>query len=484
MCLVLIFNIAIPKQKPVKAEGVLATGVYLFFVACCEKLGIDLIVDNEGTINAFKGFWSDVCDGFNEMSESVKETFETCSTAWNGIYPVVVSVAKEKFVEVGVTIADWFTEKWSSFFGGSGGNTYSPTATLGTVTPLNEDGYVGFTDETAFTFSYPNENLNFVYYPFNNCNLFVYNRFSQDDLPDSYTFSYGNISDFWGSVIVADNGLSFYSIYKNWFHNSIAGSNFSFSWDNFHLNSWYSCSNSKFPKVFYTYDTTSSNSSNSVYTNFFYKDGVVYSIINSGNKYYLADSNGVRYDDNEFDSSRQLTNWFRQLCGFVTSSTITDTDIPYNPDQEQEEDRPGIISGPDIDLQVRDYINSIPDDATVDLTVAGTIDQAATIDDTSPIIYPGQLDLPSVHSDMWYDRFPFCVPFDIINLFTQFGAEAEAPRFHILVLPENSFGLNNEDIYFDIDFSQYHILVKILRIFLAAGFALWLLSITRKVIGS
>ena len=66
----------------------------------------------------------------------------------------------------------------------------------------------------------------------------------------------------------------------------------------------------------------------------------------------------------------------------------------------------------------------------------------------------------------------------------QFSATAEAPSFHILILPENSFGLDNDDIYVDLDFADYHILVKIVRLFLAAGFALWLLKITRKVIGA
>ena len=99
-------------------------------------------------------------------------------------------------------------------------------------------------------------------------------------------------------------------------------------------------------------------------------------------------------------------------------------------------------------------------------------------------IYPADLPQINAPSNLWTDKFPFCLPFDIYNLFASFSAAPEIPEFHILVLPENSFGLKNEEIYFDVDFEPYDKLVKIFRFFICAGFVVFLILITRKLIGS
>ena len=120
-----------------------------------------------------------------------------------------------------------------------------------------------------------------------------------------------------------------------------------------------------------------------------------------------------------------------------------------------------------------------------DANLQDLADNPSAVWDTAATgVYSGDIDLPSVPGNVWSDKFPFCIPFDIVRLFTSFAEEAEAPHFHFCVIPENSFGLQNEAIYWDIDFADYDILVKILRVFIALAFTLWLIMITRKVIGA
>lgn len=90
--------------------------------------------------------------------------------------------------------------------------------------------------------------------------------------------------------------------------------------------------------------------------------------------------------------------------------------------------------------------------------------------------------MPSYDGNILATKFPFCIPFDIIHLFTNFSAEVEAPELHFVVLPANSFNLGNEEFCIDIDFQDYHVIVQLLRFFIAAGFVLWLMVVTNRVL--
>lgn len=492
MCLVVIFNFIIPKQKPVKAEGVLATGIYLFFVAMCEKIGIDLIVDNENTIAMFNDFWDDVRNGLVEawdrfidgdvgpMTKSVQEYWQK----------VVYTFDKSDFNDYAESLKDWLLDEIDLeeivLRDPEHGGYSVPSLNFSSVTPSNADGFIGFTPETAFTFSYPDNNdLDYMIYPFHDCILTIYNRYTS--LPNSPYTNFGiSPRGLQGYSITSSDGLSFYSINYKWYSSfSPCGSTFTLSNYRYYYGATvYSCDHwPNFSDVFNTYETNFKNSDTQCYANFFYKDSVTYVIKNSGNVYFLEDLEGNRYDDNTFDSRTALTDWFRNLCGFVTGE-VSSTDIPYDPDDVNQEDEPFIWIPDDLASSVADLINSLPVDADVDVTVPKTIEAAKEMYNEHPTIYPGTIDLPISSDDMWYDRFPFCIPFDIVRLFTQFSDDSEAPQFHFVILPEDSFGLGNDEIGCDIDFSDYNILVQIMRIFLAAGFALWLLGITRKVIGS
>lgn len=97
-------------------------------------------------------------------------------------------------------------------------------------------------------------------------------------------------------------------------------------------------------------------------------------------------------------------------------------------------------------------------------------------------LYNSSFDLPAYDGNKWATKFPFCIPFDIIHLFSGFSALAEAPEFHFIVLPENSFGLQNDEFSIDVDFEDFNVIVQLLRFFIAVGFLLWLMVITNHLI--
>lgn len=89
--------------------------------------------------------------------------------------------------------------------------------------------------------------------------------------------------------------------------------------------------------------------------------------------------------------------------------------------------------------------------------------------------------MPSYDGNQLANKFPFCIPFDVYNLVSNLVAEPEAPQFHWLVLPANSFGMSNDNFYIDLDFTPYNFLVQLMRFFIAAGFVVWLMVKTKDL---
>ena len=87
----------------------------------------------------------------------------------------------------------------------------------------------------------------------------------------------------------------------------------------------------------------------------------------------------------------------------------------------------------------------------------------------------------SYDGNIFATKFPFCIPFDVYNLVSNLVVEPEAPQFHWLVLPANSFGMTNDDFYIDLDFTPYNFLVQLMRFFIAIGFVVWLMVKTKDL---
>lgn len=119
---------------------------------------------------------------------------------------------------------------------------------------------------------------------------------------------------------------------------------------------------------------------------------------------------------------------------------------------------------------------------TVDKDKTDTKDD--TKDDTSdnPNTKPKKPSIPSMSLPeiLFKEKFPFCLPWDIYNLFVGLQAEAEAPRF-VMPFKFERLGIDDEIV---IDFSDYEEQIKIIRFFTGAMFVLALVMISRKIIGA
>lgn len=248
-------------------------------------------------------------------------------------------------------------------------------------------------------------------------------------------------------------------------------------------------------------------SSNRYYPNIkmdIFKDrsGYLYRVAQTDNgKYaFVGYSNSSEIWNNRFfDSLYDLYAWYYSECGLGLNNTAG----VYVPG-DSTNDIPGVtVEDPARTQELLDGINARDADSDLTAVYPGTdskleeleANPEAVIVDSGDVeaypavyegVYQGDIELPSVDGHLWSTKFPFCIPFDIINMINGFQSSAEAPCFEFLVIPENSFGLDIEDQYITIDFSDQNlnIFIQILRFFLSAAFVIWLIILTRKVIGA
>jgi len=98
-----------------------------------------------------------------------------------------------------------------------------------------------------------------------------------------------------------------------------------------------------------------------------------------------------------------------------------------------------------------------------------------------PTTQPADLPDLSIPQIIFTKKFPFCLPYDIYNVFAQLVVPAEPPIFE-LELPFSKFGLHDEAL--TIDFAQYDELATITRWGLSVIFIIGLILVTRKLIGA
>ena len=128
---------------------------------------------------------------------------------------------------------------------------------------------------------------------------------------------------------------------------------------------------------------------------------------------------------------------------------------------------------------------TVPDDLVKsnDMTTLNEMTKADVIEYVDTASYPDGV--PKIDSSGLFDKFPFCIPYDIYNLFRGFSGNATPPKFSIpFRYGEQSDGTYLVDYNFEIDFSQYELLAQILRWYISISFTAWLVLITRKVIGN
>lgn len=127
--------------------------------------------------------------------------------------------------------------------------------------------------------------------------------------------------------------------------------------------------------------------------------------------------------------------------------------------------------------KARDYSNAdVKDkDTTGDNDKPGDKDDDKDKTGTTPKV--PAIGLPEI---LFKEKFPFCLPWDLYNLFAVLAAEPEAPKF-VIPYKNNMLGIDEEYV---LDFSKYEDAAKIIRFFTGAAFVLALILISRKLTGS
>lgn len=127
--------------------------------------------------------------------------------------------------------------------------------------------------------------------------------------------------------------------------------------------------------------------------------------------------------------------------------------------------------------KARDYSNAdVKDkDTTGDNDKPGDKD-----DDKKPSSKPGGLPTLTLPEILFKTKFPFCLPWDLYNVFVLLNAEPVAPKFDI-PFKLDRLGI---DYTFSVDLSEYEQLALISRVSLSVMFIIALILLSRKVIGA
>lgn len=461
LCCVIAFGSI---SKPVKAIAGLDDAVYFALAAVVMSLACDIAVDNPATGAELLKLWDALSDGAQQA----------------------VQAAADGIVLYGNTVYNWEVETWTNLANEVKSwmdDNHAPVTGVGQVIVTNADGYVGFTDDTYFRLYYP-QNTTTAFYGMPSSVIWLYNHVQASSVP-IYGCSMFNSSvvdeKINAQMIKSSNGLAFFAYgYDRW-GVDYSGKYFAPYWQSDSLGWCLTAVDRTTEHWPFSYSNNSS---------FFYDYGTgnCYKLKSvSGGYAFVSQSTNENFGGLIFSTDLLAVDWFLKSCGFYTNTTTPDTAQVYT-DQSATD---GVIDyDPDRTQTAIDNIGDHVVDDQLPMVIPGSDDLLKDIADSPDLVwdvsatgvYTGSIDLPTVPGNLWYDKFPFCVPYDVVRLFTSFAAEPEAPSFHILVLPENSFGFENEAVYFDIDFADYDMLVKILRFFLAAGFVLWLIVMTRKLI--
>lgn len=140
-------------------------------------------------------------------------------------------------------------------------------------------------------------------------------------------------------------------------------------------------------------------------------------------------------------------------------------------------------------LDLDDLIDSSASDVrdktltdTGDIATDKTDDKTDTNTDTDKDSKPKPPSIPqmSLPEILFKEKFPFCLPWDIYNLFVRLQAEEEAPRF-VVPFKFERLGIDEEIV---IDFSQYEDQIAIIRFFTGAMFVLALIMVSRRLVGA
>lgn len=217
-----------------------------------------------------------------------------------------------------------------------------------------------------------------------------------------------------------------------------------------------------------------------------------YYSVNHLGVYFDLSSGYVRYCSNDnvaidkhFNDSNEFVSYFLSSCGFRVGTNVPGVYIPGDTSSDSisvDKDR--------LNQKVKEADEVTAD--TVSTVLPGTKEKLdelqanpdAVMDITAEDIYTADIPAIDTAPALWTTKFPFCIPWDIYNLFSGFFTTSQCPKFTFVLMPENSFGLQNEEVTLTIDFSEYDTIVQIIRFFIAVFFVFGLIFATRKLVWS
>lgn len=458
-----ILNCISPALRP--QAVVLADDVLLVLAMFCLSMGIQIATDPPDWGNTLQPV-------YDALSDYAKDQIRGIAVLGTGLYCYVYNCNVDVYSSITQEIYNYF-------------NTNSVITDAGSIVPDSSDGRIGFTSGTSFRMYYPSNTKYVNYY-------LPSGRFLVNAILDKSLFPQNNIvrtsQAYNGLMLVNDDGFGWVSLThlsaNNFYGNYISPQHYSDYpfYDCFHFSSGWNSS---------TLDTTNTNLYSNENTFFFDSYGNIYRYYFDSSGHYFRDiNNGSKYNDLTFPDRTRLVYWFYNSCGFVVPNASAD---PVS--------APVVNLGVDFDAQLASdtraaNITAANDSATqtLPLVIPDSIPNAVILNDspalvTDPVlaaeavpIYPAEL--PEIENPpaLWQTKFPFCIPFDLSRIISDLKAPPSVPVFHILVIPSHSFGLDNDDIYFDFDFSPYSDLVSILRFFISLSFVVFLILITRNII--
>lgn len=170
----------------------------------------------------------------------------------------------------------------------------------------------------------------------------------------------------------------------------------------------------------------------------------------------------------------------RHLTKDTNGKTIeSDADVYKAPAVPVSGSVPDVYTGTDnVTLTIPKSVTSVDD-----YTAIAEANPTDILEYEKAIEYPDGV--PKVDSSGLFDKFPFCIPKDLYNLFAGFySSESKAPKFvfPFQILKRGDSYLIDEQI--TIDFSILDPVMPMFRWFVTISFTLGLVMITRKMIGA
>ncbi len=175
---------------------------------------------------------------------------------------------------------------------------------------------------------------------------------------------------------------------------------------------------------------------------------------------------------------------FHDNTAQLFSSVAADKDVLFNDDVLTNDvviDKDYFPTDSDIETITKEAVKIVVPADVADVSTEKVLDTSAED------IYTGDLPMVTAPSNLFTDKFPFCLPWDLYNLVACFwngDINDEAPHFEIPFVIR-SVGINETIV---IDFreeplSNFSVLVDLLRFFVGFFYVLGLIMVTRKLIG-